>query len=67
MPSLSDTYNWNTSDEQRAFGLSTSLYERHPITGMSAGLPIADVFAIIARENNAILALADGVNWGEGA
>jgi len=28
------------------------------------GDPVADVFGIIARKNNAILALADGVNWG---
>lgn len=57
--------NWNHWDEQRAFGMSTSLYERHPVTGQCAGHPIADVFAIIARPNNAILALADGVNWGD--
>lgn len=31
------------------------------------GNPIADVFAVCARENNAILAIADGVNWGEKA
>jgi hypothetical protein len=53
--------DWTNWDEQRAFGLSTSLYEKHPVTGLSAGHPIADVFGIIARENNAILALADGV------
>lgn len=29
-----------------------------------AGEPIADTFAMVARKNNAILALADGVNWG---
>jgi hypothetical protein len=45
--------------------MSTSLYEKHPITGVNAGTPIADVFGIIARENNAVVALADGVNWGE--
>lgn len=28
------------------------------------GDPVADVFGIITRKNNAILALADGVNWG---
>lgn len=37
------------------------------MTGTNAGTPIADVFGIIARENNCILALADGVNWGEGS
>ena len=30
-----------------------------------AGEPIADVFAIVARENNTIMAIADGVNWGK--
>ncbi|CAK5107278.1 unnamed protein product [Meloidogyne enterolobii] len=59
--------DWSSWDEHRALGLSTSLYERHPVSGLPAGHPIADVFGIIARENNAILALADGVNWGEGA
>uniref|UniRef100_A0A915KAF9 PPM-type phosphatase domain-containing protein n=1 Tax=Romanomermis culicivorax TaxID=13658 RepID=A0A915KAF9_ROMCU len=48
-----------------AYGLSTSLYERNPITRVRAGNPIADVFGVVARENNCILALADGVNWGE--
>uniref|UniRef100_A0A915M8V8 PPM-type phosphatase domain-containing protein n=1 Tax=Meloidogyne javanica TaxID=6303 RepID=A0A915M8V8_MELJA len=59
--------DWSSWDENRALGLSTSLYERHPVSGLPAGHPIADVFGIIARENNAILALADGVNWGDGA
>ena len=30
-----------------------------------AGEPIADVFAVLARENNTIMAIADGVNWGK--
>lgn len=30
-----------------------------------SGNPIADAFAVVMRENSAILALADGVNWGE--
>uniref|UniRef100_A0A1I8AZ45 PPM-type phosphatase domain-containing protein n=1 Tax=Meloidogyne hapla TaxID=6305 RepID=A0A1I8AZ45_MELHA len=59
--------DWSSWDENRALGISTSLYERHPVSGLPAGHPIADVFGIIARENNAILALADGVNWGDGA
>ncbi|RXG68188.1 PP2C-like domain-containing protein [Armadillidium vulgare] len=58
--------NWNRPHE-RAFGLSTTLYERHPVTHERAGNPIADAFGIIARENSAVLALADGVNWGEEA
>ena len=59
-----DRLNWTSADDARAFGCSISLYETHPITGALAGEPIADVYAIVARENNSIVALADGVNWG---
>ncbi|GMR37051.1 hypothetical protein PMAYCL1PPCAC_07246 [Pristionchus mayeri] len=62
-----DSIDWSRVDEDVAFGSSVSLYERNPLTGVPAGNPIADVYAVCARENNAILALADGVNWGEGA
>lgn len=62
-----DSYDWKSFDEERCFGVSTSLYERNPLTGVNAGNPIADVFGIVARDNNVIMALADGVNWGEGA
>ncbi|VDM39962.1 unnamed protein product [Toxocara canis] len=64
---LLDNYDWKAFDEDRCFGVSTSLYERNPLTGVNAGNPIADVFGIVARDNNVIMALADGVNWGEGA
>jgi len=30
-----------------------------------AGDPVADAFAVCARENNCLLLIADGVNWGE--
>ncbi|XP_014663107.1 PREDICTED: PP2C-like domain-containing protein CG9801 [Priapulus caudatus] len=49
------------------YGIATSLYDVHPVTGEMTGEPVADVFGICARENNCILALADGVNWGERA
>ena len=29
------------------------------------GDPVADAFAICARENNCVMLIADGVNWGE--
>jgi hypothetical protein len=29
-----------------------------------SGEPVADCFGICAQENNAILMIADGVNWG---
>ncbi|VIO94867.1 conserved hypothetical protein [Brugia malayi] len=62
-----ESYNWNCFNEERCFGLSTTLYEQNPLTGVNAGNPIADAFGIVARDNNVIMALADGVNWGEGA
>jgi len=54
---------WNRPNSS-AFGLSDSLYEKHPFTGIAAGSPIADTFAVVARKNSAILVLGDGVNWG---
>ncbi|CAF4206907.1 unnamed protein product [Rotaria sordida] len=57
-------HNWQIPNEQFACGLSTSLYDHNPFTGEINGEPIADCFAICAQENNAILSIADGVNWG---
>ena len=54
---------WNRPNSA-AFGLSDTLYEKHPLTGIAAGSPIADTFAVVARKNSAILVLGDGVNWG---
>lgn len=54
-------------DSDYACGLSTSLYERNPISQDVTGSPIADCFALISRRDSCILALADGVNWGEKA
>lgn len=54
---------WNRPNNA-AYGLSDTLYERHPLTGEAAGNPIADTFAVVARKNSAILVLGDGVNWG---
>ncbi|KAG8235341.1 hypothetical protein J437_LFUL015849 [Ladona fulva] len=51
---------WN----RKAYGIAKSLYERHPVSGRVAGSPVADAFAIVARKDSALLALADGVNWG---
>ena len=69
--------DWNTPSEY-AYGLSLSLYEedrkREKINLINdipqrqpyiVGDPIADVFAVVVRENNAILAVADGVSWGK--
>lgn len=48
----------------KAYGISTSLYEYNPITKQTVGEPIADTFAILARNNSCIMLMADGVNWG---
>ncbi|VDM53634.1 unnamed protein product [Angiostrongylus costaricensis] len=64
---LTSLYNWELFDEERAFGASVSLYEKNPLTGVNAGEPVADVWGVIGRSNNGVLALADGVNWGDGA
>ncbi|PFX32153.1 PP2C-like domain-containing protein CG9801 [Stylophora pistillata] len=57
---------WNTAQEpRRAFGKGTSLYHQDPVSNCFWGDPVADVYAVIARENSCILALADGVSWGE--
>uniref|UniRef100_A0A1L8DNK2 Putative serine/threonine protein phosphatase signal transduction mechanism n=1 Tax=Nyssomyia neivai TaxID=330878 RepID=A0A1L8DNK2_9DIPT len=55
------------ADREYAYGLSVSLYEENPITTEQSGSPIADCFGLVARGSSAALALADGVNWGEGA
>lgn len=57
--------DWQRPSSSFAYGISTSLYESHPTLKERAGEPVADSFGICVRENSAILALADGVNWGE--
>lgn len=56
-----------TKRHPRAYGLGTSMYECDPVANTTTGDPIADVYAVVAGENSCILALADGVNWGESA
>lgn len=63
---IANILNWNLPDVH-AYGVSVSLYERNIITKEHIGNPIADCFGIIARKETCIMALADGVNWGEGA
>ena len=71
--------NWNNPSDF-AYGISLSLYEedrRKEVVHIRNGIrqrqpfllgePIADVFAIVVRENSAILALADGASWGKKA
>ncbi|XP_078354741.1 uncharacterized protein LOC144639309 isoform X2 [Oculina patagonica] len=54
-----------TKRHPRAYGIGTSLYDCDPVTKCTSGDPVADVYAVVAGENSCILALADGVNWGE--
>lgn len=56
--------NWFCPHEM-AYGIATTLYEKNPTNNVNNGEPIADCFAVAARPNAAILALADGVNWGK--
>lgn len=63
---VAGVFNWKNETEH-AYGLSVSLYEKNPITNEPAGNPIADCYGLVARGNCVALALADGVNWGEGA
>lgn len=64
--SIAGVPNWNLENEC-AYGLSVSLYERNYITKEQSGSPIADCFGVVQRGNSTAIALADGVNWGEGA
>lgn len=47
-----------------ADGLSFSLYDHKVGTNERNGDPNADVYAVVARPNNALLAVADGCSWG---
>ena len=55
--------NWQKGNNF-ADGMSTSLYDRIPGKNQHNGDPVADVYGIVAFENSAVLAIADGVNWG---
>ncbi|XP_055594745.1 PP2C-like domain-containing protein CG9801 [Uranotaenia lowii] len=63
---IAGVHNWKTSNDD-VYGISVSLYEKNGITGENIGNPVADCFGILTRDNSCIMALADGVNWGEGA
>ena len=56
--------NWKERNDT-CYGIVTSLYEKEKDRDRNVGDPVADCLAIVARANNCILALADGVNWGE--
>lgn len=61
--SRSKILKWNVP-HHTTFGVACSLYENNLITKTTVGDPIADVFSVLTRQNNSIMILADGVNWG---
>lgn len=56
--------NWKRENDD-AYGISVSLYEKNYITQESTGNPIADCYGLVMRGNSVAIALADGVNWGK--
>uniref|UniRef100_A0A182YN07 Uncharacterized protein n=1 Tax=Anopheles stephensi TaxID=30069 RepID=A0A182YN07_ANOST len=63
---IANVSDWDRPNED-AYGISVSLYEKHLHTSGNVGDPIADCFGILSRADSCIMAMADGVNWGEGA
>ena len=55
--------NWSRPLKQ-AYGEAVTLYDHIPGSSDHHGDPIADIYAVIARPNNAVLAMAEGCNWG---
>lgn len=64
---IADVTHWNATSTDHGFGIAISLYEKNPVTNEHAGSPIADCFGIIGRQDSCVMAMADGVNWGEKA
>lgn len=56
--------NWKLENDH-AYGLSMSLYEKNYVTNEQVGNPVADCYGLVVRGNTAVMALADGVNWGK--
>lgn len=56
--------NWKMECDN-AYGISVSLYENNMLTKDTMGNPIADCYGMAVRGNVAIMAMADGVNWGK--
>eukprot|EP00794_Sanderia_malayensis_P008104 gene8104-8972_t len=55
--------NWKRRCDD-CWGMVTSLYDKKKGCTGNEGDPVADCLAVLARPNNAILILADGVSWG---
>eukprot|EP00118_Oscarella_pearsei_P011631 m.79584 g.79584 ORF g.79584 m.79584 type:complete len:467 (+) comp36140_c0_seq2:159-1559(+) len=58
--------NWKMKHEA-AYGMAVSLYDQPSGHQHPQGDPVADVFAVAVHPNSCVMALADGVNWGEKA
>ena len=65
IPPGSEPFGRWTGRHPWAYGIGTSLYECDPVTNRFSGDPVADVYAVVTGETSGILALADGVGWGE--
>lgn len=63
---IAGVLDWKQENDH-AYGIAVSLYEKSPVSNKAAGSPIADCYGLVSRGNVAAMALADGVNWGEGA
>ncbi|CAI8034297.1 PP2C-like domain-containing protein CG9801 [Geodia barretti] len=61
--SIAGVVGWQRP-QSNADGESITLYEHKDQSTYHHGDPIADVFAILARPNSCILAVADGCGWG---
>lgn len=64
VPVFAAVPNWRLENDH-AYGLSVSLYEQNYGSSERAGDPIADCFGLVVRGQSAVMAMADGVNWGE--
>lgn len=64
---IADVTHWNAITSEHGHGIAISLYELNPITHEHAGSPIADCYGMVARRDVCLMAMADGVNWGERA
>ncbi|XP_065835113.1 PP2C-like domain-containing protein CG9801 isoform X1 [Oscarella lobularis] len=63
---IAGSMNW-TRKHELAYGMAVSLYDHPPGREHPQGHPVADVFGVAVYPNSCVIALADGVNWGEKA
>ncbi|XP_037948610.1 PP2C-like domain-containing protein CG9801 [Teleopsis dalmanni] len=64
--SIASVSNWKMETDY-AYGISVSLYENNILTKEPMGNPIADCYGMVVHGDAVAMALADGVNWGDGA